>query len=214
MATSSYASLALVPAVALCLKYGLSPRDLVQSPLLEEYEHRLLQAGEQIPGHAYQNPLNIAREASMLASSEFVLSELKPDGPWLSLNQAAAQMLPVRPGYKLSLTLPVKAVYATDLSVELRVSSKAANYTPDVILEQKTISLSGGQSDVELEFEALFEEARYVFVCLGRNDLLAVRTSQMRVTGILSVHNKLNKAVATSNTKSPPANLGDRKRFV
>src|SRR3546814_8658586 len=30
----------------------------------------------------------------------------------------------------------------------------------------------------------------------------------MRVTGILSVHNKFNKAVATSNTQSPPANIG------
>src|SRR3546814_14764268 len=79
MATSAYASQALGPAVALCLKYGLSPRDLVQSPLLEEYQQRLLHAGQHIPGHAYQIPLNIAREASMLASSEFVLSEFRSE---------------------------------------------------------------------------------------------------------------------------------------
>lgn len=208
MATVAYAAQALGPAVALCIREGIGPRQLTQPPWLETYRLRLMETGQYIPGLAYRNPRDVARQAIIRASSELVLDELPADGPWLPLDQAAAQLLPVRPGDRLNLVVPVKSNAATEVTVELRMSSKPFNYTPDVILEQKQIAIGPGESSMKIEFATEADQARYLFVCLMRNEQVAVRTSLMRVTGIVSVLNKFNKSVATSNTQSPPEGIG------
>lgn len=208
MATAAYAAQVLGPAVSFCLTHDVSPRQLAQSPLLEKYQLRLMENGQYIPGFTYHNPLDIARQAKISASSQFVLQAMPPDGPWLPLDQAAAQMIPVRPGDRLQVSVPVSASSATNLRVELRMSSKPENYTPDVVLERHTIAVQSGESDLEIAFSTEADQARYLFICLMRNEQVSVRTSKMRVTGLLSVLNKFNKAVATSNTQSPPDDIG------
>lgn len=208
MATSAYSAQTLGLATAYCLRHDLKPRELVHSPLLQQYRRELTERDQYIPGFIAPAEENPARQARISASSEYHLRELPPDGPWLPLEYAAAQMLPVDKGDVLRSDLILKASAETELVAELRVSDKAENHTPEIVLERKVIALKEGENQITLQFEAVLDQQCYAFLCLMKNEQVAVRTSQTRVTGVLSVINKYNKAVATSGTQSPPPGIG------
>lgn len=208
MATSAYTAQVLGPAVRYCLEHDLSPHTLVRSPLLEEYRQHLLRKAQHIPGLARKGGGDLAQEAAVETSSELRLDSLPFDGPWQKLEYGTAQMLPVQAGDRLRITLAVKAPAETSLTAQLRISEKAFNHTPEVVLESLDIPLNPGENQVELDFETVFKQPQYAFVCLLKNEKAEVRTSLQRVTGLLSVMNRYNKAVATSGTQSPPEGIG------
>jgi hypothetical protein len=51
-------------------------------------------------------------------------------------------------------------------------------------------------------------EPRYVFVCLMRNPAISARLSNQRLTGILSIFQKYNPAMAKGPSQEPPAGSG------
>ena len=59
---------------------GARPRDLLQAPLLIELQRELLRTGQFIPGIALEDPADLARSASIRASSELCLAELAACG--------------------------------------------------------------------------------------------------------------------------------------
>ena len=67
------------------------------------------------------------------------------------------------------------------------------------------VPLPPGQGQaVPLAFKAEIEAPRYAFVCLMKNEAVAVHLSDQRVTGVLAVCHTGNKAVAKSATQTPP----------
>ena len=209
MATCAHSAQAVGVAAALCREDNLKPRDLLEPRRMKELQLKLLQAGQYIPGLALNDPQDLARHAKLAASSELALSELRPNGETLPLQNAWAMMLPVQPGPMPSVTFLVDVQEATTLRAELRVSCKRENHTPDLTLATLEIPLKAGAAQqVPLRFDAAIEYPCYAFVCLMENPALSMHLSEQRVTGVIAVTQKFNGAVAKSPRQQPPPNSG------
>jgi hypothetical protein len=209
MATCGHGGQAVGIAAALCLRDGLRPRDLLDPARMREFQRNLLRTGQFIPGVSHEDPADLARSAKITASSELALSELAPCGEILPLADSWSMMLPVSSGPMPAITFIVDVSAATTLRAELRISEKIDNHTPDVILKSMEIPLTPGrQQSLSLDFKTEIDESRFAFVCLLKNENIAAHLSDQRLTGVLALCQAGNKAVAKSNTQSPPPDIG------
>ncbi|HEU0295131.1 MAG TPA: FAD-dependent oxidoreductase [Anaerolineales bacterium] len=206
-ATLSAAAQAVAVAAAHCQAEEAYPRDMLEPTHMISLQRDLLRLGQFIPNVVLHDRDDMAQAAHISASSVLALSELPPDGEYLALEYSWAQMLPVNPGRLPHFTFFADATAPTTLIVELRTSNRPSNYTPDVILGSREISLTPGEAELELDFNLPVDEARYVFLTFQKNPHVCLRTSKQRLTGLLSVANKYNKAVANSSRQEPPAGL-------
>lgn len=209
MATCAHSAQAVALAAALCRRHGLSPRDISQPPNITELQRNLLRAGQFIPGVALVDSEDLARRAAIAASSELKLGRIKSCGETRRLDEAWAMMLPVQSGRLPHITLTADVQAATTLVAELRISSKPDNHTPDVSLKTLSVPLTVGQEkNVPLDFDVDIDQPRYVFVCLKANDKVSVHLSDQRLTGVLSLSQKHNRAVAKSPQQDAPPDSG------
>lgn len=208
-ATLASAAQAVGMAAAQCIRDGLLPADIAQPPHIERLQRDLLRAGQFIPHVRLDDPDDLARRATIEASSAFRLGVLPPDGPLVTLDHSWAQMLPVAPGAMPRVTFTLDVSEPTTLELELRTSDRPENYTPDVILGRQTVTLEPGRGQqVTAAFDATIDAARYVFVCLMKNPAVAVHTSEWRITGLLSVSNTQNPAVSNYGAQQPEHDIG------
>lgn len=142
MATCGHAAQAVGMAAALCCRHQREPRGVVVSIL----QRQLLRAGQYIPGVALEDPEDLARRATLTASSQYRLAELPPGGPLLPLDIGRAMLLPVPAGPVPAATFLVDVSAPCELTVEVRGSSRFGNFTPDVTLHRETIRLEPGGS--------------------------------------------------------------------
>lgn len=209
MATCAHGGQAVGIAAALCLRDGLMPRDLLREDRMKELQNRLLRTGQFIPGVALEESADLAKTATISASSELSLTELGASGETALLTESWAMMLPCAAGPVPRFTVTADVSEATTLRAELRICEKPDNHTPDVTLAALDIPLApGAQQKIPLAFAASIDEARYVFLCLIKNDKVAIHLSEQRLTGVLALCQAGNKAVAKSNTQSPPPDIG------
>ena len=208
MATCGHAAQAVGVAAAVCTQQSHQPADLQKGAPLRTLQQRLLARGQHIPHLHLEDQDDLVWLAQLTPSSELVLTELPPDGPWVSLEYPAAQMLPVPGEQPLSVTVWLQAQEATTVTVELRRSSKLGNHTPDITLETQTLSLNPGEQEVSITFSSTVAQSQYVFVCFMRNERVQIRGSEMRLTGVLSVFNKFNKAVSNHGKQEPEQDIG------
>jgi hypothetical protein len=209
MATCAHGGQAVGMAAAVCREQGVHPRDVARAPFIRELQRRLLCAGQYIPNVAREESDDLARTATITASSDFRLSSLPPNGDTRPLDLARGMLLPVTPGPMLTVTFTVDVAKPTTAVAELRVSSKAGNHTPDVVLKALAVPLPAGSGQrVKLDFACAIDVPRYAFVCLMANPDVAVHLSDQRLTGVLSVSQKFNRAVAKSPKQDPPADSG------
>ncbi|MCC6414746.1 MAG: FAD-dependent oxidoreductase, partial [Opitutaceae bacterium] len=122
MATCAHNAQAVGMAAALCRRHNLNPRAVAARPYITELQRDLLRSGQFIPLHPLEDNENLAPHASLAASSELQLRELKSCGETRPLDCAWAMMLPVQPGRMPKVTYMVDVVEPTDLETELRVS--------------------------------------------------------------------------------------------
>ena len=207
MATISYSAQVLGLATQYCLKNGITPSKLANSSKVQELQQELLQRGHFIPGLDPEKT-NLTHKAVLSASSEFKLSELKADGNWQKLEYSAAQLLPAAPEDQIKISFEIDAEENANLTLQLRVSAKPINYSPELILESREISVVKGKSTLIAEFDHIFVEEQYVFVCILKNELVSVKTSNMFLSGTMMLMNRYNKSVATSGVQLPPDGIG------
>jgi hypothetical protein len=209
MATCAHNAQAVGMAAALCRKQNLFPRDLSHGENLRTLQRDLLRAGQYIPEMKLEDEEDLAHTATIQSSSRLRLSDLPANGPTLKLDNSWAMMLPVAPGPIPKVSFKVDVAEATTLRLELRTSSRPANHTPDVTLAAKSFNLKAGANQViSANLDAKVTDARYVFVTLMANPAVSVRTSEQRITGIVSVTNTFNPAVAKSSIQQPPDDIG------
>ncbi|RIV25408.1 FAD-dependent oxidoreductase [Fibrisoma montanum] len=208
MGTSAHVGQAVGMAAALCTRDGLMPRNLVETQGIASLQQALLKTGHHIPGLRLRDEQDLIQQATLTASSEFALTELPADGPLVTLAQSAAQMLPLPTGPVPRLTAWAVAEQDTTLTVELRRSSQASNHTPDVTLATLTIALRKGKQEFELNFDASVDEPCYVFVMFMKNEHVKLQYSNLRVTGVLSVFNRINAAVSNFGKQEPADDIG------
>ncbi|WP_080058056.1 FAD-dependent oxidoreductase [Spirosoma aerolatum] len=208
MATGAHVAQAVGMAAALCTSDHLLPRDLTAPARMQTLQQQLLKTGQHIPGLHLRDSQDLAQQAQLSVSSEFVLNELPPNGPLMPLTDSAAQMLPLPVGPIPKLTAFVTADRDTTLIVELRRSSKPFNHTPDITLETQTLALRKGRQEVQLSFTSQLDEPQYVFVMFLKNPHVQLQYSEVRLTGVLSVFNKTNPAVSNYGKQEPTENIG------
>ncbi len=201
MLTLASAAQSVGMAAAHCILGDFLPRDIAQPDQVKLLQRDLQRVGAYIPQFKLDDEENLVGQASVTASSKLCLESMPDDGPLLALESPYAQMLPLQRGRVPRMTITVDAVEATELNVELRMSSKVDNHSPDVVLKSLRIDLPAGDSQlVELDFDQLIEDGRYVFVCVMANPALRLHLSQMRVTGLLALQYR--------RTQTPPQDIG------
>ena len=207
MATVSYSAQVIGLATQYCLKNGITPSTLANSEKVQELRQELMQNGHFIPCLAPEKT-NLAHQAVLSASSEYKLKEFKADGSWHKLEYSTAQILPNAKGDKIKISFDIDAKESTNLTVQLRVSAKSINYSPEIILEMHDLSVEAGISTLTVEFDHIIREEQYVFVCILKNELVSVQTSKMFLSGTMMLMNRYDKSVATSGVQLPPDGIG------
>lgn len=208
MATCAHGGQAVGIAAALCLEKKTSPRDLGRLHTTE-LQRRLLLSGQHIPRVALRDPADLAQTARMACSSELALGGLSGDGCVRTLDFAGGMMLPVQAGAAPVVTYFADVAENATLEARLLISTNPENHTPDRELGRLSIPLSvGANCPVRLDFGTQIPHDCYAFYVLDANAAIAVRLSGQRLTGVLSVWQKFNRAVAKSARQEPPPNIG------
>jgi len=208
MATSAHVGQAVGMAAYLASQKNINPAQLLEKGNIKLLQQELLKSGQHIPGLAlHEDENDLVQKATITASSEFKLQQLSAD-LLKPLNLSIAQMLPLKKGEVPKISLDVLAETETVLEVELRISHKNGNYTPDVVLEKKNITIAAGQKELHIIFSPRLEEDTYAFVVFHKNENVKLFRSNQRVTGILSVFNLVNKAVSNFGKQKPTEDIG------
>jgi hypothetical protein len=208
MATSAAGGEAIGTAVAYCLQNGVRPACLMEPEEIKKLQQTLVANGVYLPQISVPDVNPLLSEAEITVSSELELSGIPFDGAWKNLSQSAAQMLPLAKGKIPQLTVRLKAREATRQQVELRISSKSFNHTPDITLETLEIDLEKGEKDVTLVFRSEIPHDCYVFVCFMKNEQTEIMTSRTLITGLVSVFNKILPAVSNWGKQDPKEDIG------
>lgn len=188
MGTGAHTGQAVGIAAALCARYKLEPTELLAQDRMRTLQMELLKAGQHIPSLHLEDPADLARQAHVSASSELSIADLPADGPTVTLDRSRAQLLPVPAGELPQVTFTVDVAAPTTLRIEVRTGDRPDNHTPDVLLAACEVELPAGKNQpVKVDVDAEIGQACYVFFCLMENEHVAVRTSNRRVTGLLSV---------------------------
>ena len=198
MATCAHAGQAVGMAAAVCTRRDLLPDQLSTPDRVGELQRELLRGGQHIPHLPLDDPDDLARAAKIETSSQLRLAELPADEPPVKLQHSWAQMVPGKPGPAPKFTFTVDVERDTTLELQLRISSRPDNHTPDVTLATRRVELQAGRRRrVDVDFGASLAQQQYLFVCLMANDHVTVHTSTCRLTGIL--------ALMHSRDQTPPA---------
>lgn len=208
MATCAHGAQAVAMAAVLATENNWLPRDLTDPERIVLLQRALNRRGQSIPMLPLDDPENLMADASISADSTLKLKELPFDGPWMPLQFSTAQMLPLQSGINYRFQVAVRAKRSTSLKVEWRTSSKIQNYTPDVTLETQLFELQPGEQKVTIDLDRSLKETQYGFLCFEANPDLEIRGSNTRISGILSVFNKHNKAVSNFGKQEPPPHIG------
>lgn len=208
IATTAHGGQVVGMAAALCIKNGLLPADYIDAVKVKELQQELNLFGQSIQAVPLSKVGNIATEAKIQSSGNLELKQIAFDGPWVPLEYSSAQILPLKANEKYSIEVELDAVCDTKIEVELQGSTKVQNYTADCMIESKTIGLKAGIQKVNIEFSNVLPVDQYGFFIFRKNDDVKIRCSEQRMTGIVSVFNKINKAVNNYGKQTPPENSG------
>jgi hypothetical protein len=209
MATCAHNGQAVGMAAALCARHGVEPRGLLAAERVRELQRELLRAGQYIPEVALEDPEDLARSASVEASSCFVLDELPATEASLRLDASRAMLLPVPAGPLPAVSFLVDVAEPTVLEAEVRGSYRYGNHTPEVVVHRQSFELRAGVGQaIRVDGGAPVERPAYLAWCLLRNPSVSVRLSDARVTGVLSLSQSMNKAVAKGARQEPPPGSG------
>lgn len=214
MLTCAHGGAAVGMAAAHCSRDGLQPRDLTEPERMRALQAALNRTGQAIPNVPLVDKGDLVQSAAMSCSSVLQLSELSADGPWLDLEYPTAQLLPLTPADRPVIKLRVRAKQASELRVALRVSDRATNFTPEQTLCEETFALCEGEQAIEFSITKGVDEDRYGFLCLYADEQVEVACSAQRVTGLMTVRQKFNRAVSNLGEQIPPEGIGiDRFEF-
>jgi len=197
MATAGVGGEVVGTAAAVCLKNSWTTVELAAEKNIGTLQRELIEAGNFIPQFDLAESGNLLSEASITCSSELSLSEIPFEGGvWKKIAQSAAQMLPAKKGAFPQISFEVKSLKETTLNLELRVSSKQFNHTPDITLDVQQLIINEGEQTVSVKFDTEIPYDCYAFVCFMNNPDIELKFSTHRITGVLSVFNKVVAAVS------------------
>lgn len=208
MATCAHNGQAIGMAAAICLAEGVAPRELTEPVRMKVLQQRLLRSGQHLAGATADDTADKARSARITASSHLVLDELVANGETVVLDKPMALLLPLQQGKSPAFTFQIATKIATTLRAELWIASREGNTTPDVLLASREVSVAASASTIEINFNADIPRSTYAFVTLQPNPSVTIALNDEYLTGISTLAQKMNAAVAKSLVQTPPVNSG------
>ncbi len=208
MATSAYLGQAVGNAAYLCLQKNCTPKELYTLNHITELQSYLGKVGHFIPDVLPTDTDNLINQAQIKTSSEFQLSSLAGNGEWYILEESIAQLLPIKSGKIPDFKFSIIGLDETKLDVEIRLSSKIGNFTPDVTIFKHCLDVVAGANELVISSDYQLLEDQYVFFIIHKNSKVKVEYSDVRITGVLSVFNTINVAVSNYGKQEAPENIG------
>jgi len=208
MATCGYIGQAVGMAAAICIKNGLQPKALLAAENLKNLQQNLIREGQFIPEFALRDETDLAQKAKLTASSEYQFRGFDQVDLWKSLAVPSAQMFPLKVGKLPVFAIQLNVLIDTEIDVELRISDKKGNFTPDKTLGLKKIAVKKGKQTIEIDFGIEIETDDYVYLMFAGNPDVEIGFTESRLTGVLSVFNSKNKAVSNNGKQVPPVGTG------
>ncbi|WP_049721007.1 FAD-dependent oxidoreductase [Gilvimarinus polysaccharolyticus] len=208
MLTCAHGGQAMGQAAAMCVIKDCEPKSLLEPPAMAQLQQSLNLTGHGLPGIALNKQECLSQSAKIVASSTYSGNSLGAVTGWTELTQSLAQMLPLAKGKLPVAQIKVKALRATTLTVQYRISEKAQNFTPEAILAFKTLSLIEGEQDIVLDLPGELETAQYAFLCFMANDAILLATTERRLSAIATVRHKEHKAVSNTGKQIAPPDSG------
>lgn len=207
MATAAHIGQAIGMAAFVAKENDLNPSDIIEKGFIKDLQQELLRSGQHIPGFELEDNKDLVQSAVISASSEYFLQELSADFQ-KTLTLSTSQMLPLDKGKVPRIIFDVESETDTTLDIELRISGKTGNYTPDVILEKQTLTIHPGRNCLHIDFSSIIKESAYAFIVFHKNPEIKLAVSEQRITGVLCVFNLVNKAVSNYGKQTPPEDIG------
>ena len=207
MATGAYLGQAVGMAAFIAKKNSLQPKELNEKGVMKSLQTELIKSGQHIPGMVLTDDADLVQSAIMTASTEMQLAEI-PFDFLKTLEVSAGQMVPLQAGKVPSFTFSLESSEETTLQVELRISTKAGNFSPDELLEIQQIPVKTGTRELRISFGSQLNENAYAYLCFRKNPAVKLGFSNARITGVLSVFNSINKAVSNFGSQKPTEDIG------
>lgn len=186
MATLAHCGQAIGLAAALCIREKLLPREVNER--IGELQTALMRTGQHIPGFALNDPRDLAKSATITASSTLELASFADDGKSSLLDGARGPMLPLPAGKVPQVTLFANALEDTTAELSLRVSGHRDNHDFNESLAAKSVAVKAGENiPLVFDFDVTLDEAQYGLFAVSANKALSLRTSEERQTGVLAL---------------------------
>ncbi|TKG94259.1 FAD-dependent oxidoreductase [Puteibacter caeruleilacunae] len=195
-------------ATDICLKNGYTTRQLSEEKNIRELQVALNKKGQSIPRLDWHDEKDLIHKATVEASSELSLSAFNPGNEWQSLNFSTAQLLPLKQGVNYEFKMKVRSKETTNLEVQLKCSSSSKHFTPEVIWQKEIYKLEGGEQEVVFKMDKPLDRDQYAYVAYMQNEDVDILLSEERITGIMTVQNKINRAVSNYGKQEPPQGIG------
>jgi len=209
MLTCAHNAQAVGMAAALCNENKILPRHLIDGKHLECLQQRLLRSGQHIPGVAACDPLDLARVATVTASSALRIDALPDCGGITEAVTPVALLVPCMAGPLPAITLQVDAITPATLRMEVWMSEKAGNYTPDVLLAAEEKFVAAGKClSVEFRFDVSLDKGCHIFFIVKPASGISLHMSKSMLPGVLTLWQSMNRSVAKSAVQSPPPDSG------
>lgn len=207
MCTSAHGGQAIGMAAALCINNKKQPADYIDQLLVKDLQRALIATGQYIPQLTLNEYSGKLANAELKVSSELSLSSLNQSDTFFQLNYPVAMLMPFKDSIP-TMTLNLKADVQTVLNVQIRTSNKPFNFTPDIVLFQKSYDLQIGSQSLKISFDELGISKGYYFVCFMKNEAVHLAESDNLITGIMSVYNYQNPAVSNYGIQQPNGDIG------
>ena len=208
MLTCAHGAQSIGKAASICFKNNWNPRNLADKDKIALLQLALNKDGQSIPRLAINDDEDLAQKAQITGSSELKIENITASGVWCKLTLNTAQLMPLSSNTSYSFSIKLKAIEKTNITIKLKRSSKDTHFTPDVEIESKTFNLNEGEQEITYKSNALLSNDSYVYICLMKNSAVEIPLSDERFSGIMTVQQKVNRAVSNFGTQEPPKTIG------
>jgi hypothetical protein len=171
-------------AAAVAIEHGATPRDITTDHV-DTLKQILLREDQWVIGEENEDPTDIAREASVRASSTQPTTLREPDferrledelGVHLSTDKRIE-----------SIRLLLSAESETELSVGVHGEKLPENYIPETLLKTVDVTVSRSEPTwIEVPIDVEPQDAQGIFVTLPENSDITVHGQERELTGVIT----------------------------
>lgn len=185
MATCAVIGEAAGTGAALAVQHGVTPRDVYRRHLAQ-LQQTMLRQDASIIGLRSTDEQDLARRASVTASSELRRLSVEQAAEPFALAQDAGLLVPVAPELE-QLELLLDAAAPTTLEVELWSTGRGENFVPHRLEVSGSAAVAAGKRQwVRVPLEWRPSEPQHAFIVVKANDSLTLHLSHTPQTGVLS----------------------------